>query len=161
MYWNLQNSLDASFFGYNNSGSTNNTLKIFIYPGTMPTPEDVWTNWNTVYNSTGNLLLGTYTGSFSTGSNVVFSTANSINDSSTEYYRDGVASWAVIRNRWIHGSGVDFNDIITNGLEEYLAITLCDVSGQLGNGIVKLDGTSISGSMPEFVDLGFTITHGD
>jgi len=156
MKWNLQNTLASAMMNYNTNGDASDKAHILVYSGTMPTAEDVEDNWQTTYNRQGTLILGQYYADLSITQDTIFSTGASVNESDTIYYRDGTATWALY-------FPVYSNTEPTPGSQDSdtsIPVCILDVSNGTGTGILKLSDTTVSGSMPSFVDFGFSLSNG-
>jgi hypothetical protein len=138
--------------------------KIVIYSGSQPTAQDYATNWSTTYylNDTGstgttasavlcgygNLWETTNLALRNTESSLYLSDANPALYSS--YFNDGTAAWAVIFQ----------NTAFESGAAPYTNYMIVPVTGLAGNGIVKLDTTTVSGAAPLLSAVGLTLSLG-
>lgn len=162
MIYNLGNALAYAII--ENGGSTYgfNTYnpRMVIYSGTMPSVSDYATNWSTSYHwhGTDNSLNGTsvlgYYDIYSL--NRTDSTLYNSSTPGSTYIADGTATWAALwpgsnnANKWGVTGSTDSNI----ASDSYILVPVTDLTG---TGVIKLNGTTVSSSMPEFGSFTLTI----
>lgn len=161
MIYNLGHSLAYALEDNGNDtyGFGSHNPRMVIYSGTMPSVDDYATNWSTSYHwhGTDNSLNGTAVLGYYDIYNLNRSDSTLYNSSTpgSTYIADGTATWAALwpgntnSNKWgISGSTTDISD------RSYILVPVTDLTG---TGVIKLNTTTVSSSMPAFGSFTLTI----
>ena len=158
-----QNLLDVSYIW------ANDPIYISLHSGSQPDNSNFLSNWSTDFyydsndGSVGASVLGIYG---ATGSGAALSIQQEAGDSGSTPYSwnfddalygkshtaNGTASWAVI---WLYDS---FRVLAAETVPTNSVYMICPVSDASGTGVVKLDTTTVSGSLPNLADINIEIS---
>ena len=145
---------------------------ITLHSGAQPSDSDFLSNWSTSYyfdgsdGSVGTSVLGTYGDIDNNGTGALhvsqasntgdtystpFSWALNDTDYTKTYKADGTVAWAVIWNE-------NFSGLRAGTVPHAFAYIICPVSDASGTGVVKINSTTVSGSLPDLADINIEIS---
>lgn len=172
MIYSLTGKLSQAFrdyTGYNHQTppvALSNGWTAIIYEGTMPADwAEFETDFATKYkyiadwanktapSQVGTNVLGAYAqGGTSLSNNTVYSSTQPLYH--TQYVKDGTATFAMLVGKNTSSNGAFFNNASIRINDSQIIIPITDLAG---NGVIKLESTTVSGSMPSFSGWSLTL----